>query len=81
VPAIRYSKRGEKLVRSFPPFAIKWVKAVRVNKPKMGGDRRWHERTASKTNRKYEKDQQNHHRPCNSHSLGHGPRPVGTQAS
>src|SRR5258708_2270011 len=27
---------------------MKRVKAVRVNKPKTGGDRRWHERTASK---------------------------------
>jgi len=28
------------VVRSLPPFAMKRVKAVRVNKPKTGGDRR-----------------------------------------
>src|SRR5205807_6197522 len=30
----------KRVVRNLPPFAMSWVKAVRVNKPKTGGVRR-----------------------------------------
>jgi hypothetical protein len=41
-PRYPRNPRSEKLVRNPPPFAMKQVKAVRVNKPETGGKRRRH---------------------------------------
>jgi len=41
-PRFLRNQRSEKLVINLSPFAMKQVKAVRVNKPETGGKRRRH---------------------------------------